>query len=79
MAVPLGPGPWQGAVDVLNAKGTKRVIVDVAGYLGNYMYRVLDAKGDETGRGSVRMDAGPHGFTVPPGGMLTLRAGLEMR
>jgi len=79
VVVPLSPGPWQGAVDVLNAKGTDRVILDVVSDMGPYMFRVLDSQGHEIEMGTVGLDEGAHAFTVPPGGMLTLEAGVEVR
>lgn len=77
--VPLSPGPWSRAIDVVHAKGTDRVILDVSSYLGPYRFRALDAQGRETTRGQVRLDAGAHGFTVQPGGMLVLEWGEEAR
>ncbi|HSG09479.1 MAG TPA: alpha-galactosidase [Longimicrobiales bacterium] len=79
VVVPLSPGPWQGAVDVLNATATDRVILDVGSDMGPYIFRVLDSRGHEMETGAVGLDEGAHTFTVPPGGMLTLEAEAEVR
>ncbi|NJD17726.1 MAG: alpha-galactosidase, partial [Gemmatimonadetes bacterium] len=66
--------PVQGApeaVDVLNASGGERLVVDALTPLGPYRYRVLDALGAVREEGEVTLD-GPRAFPVPVGGMLAL-------
>ncbi|MGI9627005.1 MAG: glycoside hydrolase family 36 protein [Longimicrobiales bacterium] len=60
------------AIDVLNGKASRRVILDPHLPLGEYTYVVRDALGRETGSGSVTLDRAPVGLDVPPSGMLAL-------
>jgi alpha-galactosidase len=59
------------AVDVLNASGGDRLVLDAPGPLGAYRYRVLDALGAVRAGGEVVLD-GPRAFQVPTGGMVAL-------
>ncbi|NJD19213.1 MAG: alpha-galactosidase, partial [Gemmatimonadetes bacterium] len=56
------------AVDVLNASGHERLVLDAPTPLGPYGYRVLDALGAVREQGDVTLD-GPRAFAVPVGGM----------
>jgi hypothetical protein len=69
MTVPVEGTPE--AVDVLNASGGERLVLDAPTPLGPYRYRVLDALGAVREEGDVTLD-GPRGFAVPLGGMLAL-------
>jgi hypothetical protein len=69
MTIPVVGAPE--AIDVLNASGGERLILDAPGPLGAYRYRVLDALGAVREEGEVALD-GPRAFRVPLGGMVAL-------
>jgi hypothetical protein len=53
------------AIDVLNAKSSRRVVLDAVRELGRYRYTVRDSQGRTTDAGEVALAAGPRAFTVP--------------
>jgi len=60
------------AIDVLNAKSSKRVVLDAARDLGRYRYTVRDSQGRTTDAGEIALSAGPRAFAVPVSGLLSL-------
>jgi alpha-galactosidase len=60
------------AIDVLNAKNSRRVVLDVARDLGRYRYTVRDSQGRTVDAGEVPLTAGPRVFTLPVSGLLGL-------
>ena len=72
MTVPIGHSVE--SVDVLNASGSARLVLDPASPLGLFHYRVLDALGALREEGGVALD-GPRAFRVPVGGMVALQRG----
>lgn len=69
MTVPVEGAPE--AIDVLNASGGDRLVLDAPASPGVYRYRVLDALGAERESGDAVLD-GPRAFAVPVGGMVAL-------
>ena len=59
-------------IDVLNAKSSKRVVLDSARDLGRYHYTVRDSQGRSVDAGEVALAAGVRAFTVPVSGLLRL-------
>ncbi len=60
------------AIDVVNAKNSKTVIVTASQDLGAYRSTVRDCQGKVTKSDQVRLAAGPREFTVPVSGILSL-------
>jgi alpha-galactosidase len=60
------------AIDVLNAKSSKRVVLDVARDLGRYRYTVRDSQGRTVESSEVSLTPGARAFTVPVSGLLSL-------
>jgi alpha-galactosidase len=60
------------AIDVLNAKSSKRVVLDAARDLGRYRYTARDSQGRTVDAGEVTLAAGVRAFTVPVSGLLSL-------
>ena len=60
------------AIDVLNAKSSKRVVLDVARDLGRYRLTVRDSQGRTVESRELRLAAGARAFAVPVSGLLSL-------
>jgi alpha-galactosidase len=60
------------AIDVLNAKNSRRVVLDAGRDLGPYRYSVRDSQGRTVDTGEVTLAAGVRAFTVPVSGLLSL-------
>jgi hypothetical protein len=60
------------AIDVLNAKSSKRVVLDVARDLGRYRYTVRDSQERTVESSEAHLGAGPRAFAVPVSGLLRL-------
>jgi alpha-galactosidase len=60
------------AIDVLNAKSSKRVVLDLARDLGRYRYTVRDSQGRTVESSEVALAAGARAFVVPVSGLLSL-------
>jgi len=60
------------AIDVLNAKSSKRVVLDVARDLGRYRYTVRDSQGRTVESSEFSLSAGARAFAVPVSGLLSL-------
>lgn len=71
-AIPMDGSRGASRIDVVNAAGSRRVVLDVGTELGEYAFRVLDARGVEVAAGATALTAGAHGFDVPVGGLLRL-------
>lgn len=71
-AIPMDGSRGASRIDVVNAAGSRRVVLDVGTELGEYAFRILDARGVEVAAGATALTAGAHGFDVPVGGLLRL-------
>ena len=60
------------AIDVLNAKNSRRVVLDAARDLGRYRCTVRDSQGRTVEAREVALAAGAHAFVVPVSGLLSL-------
>jgi alpha-galactosidase len=60
------------AIDVLNAKNSKRVVLDVTRDLGRYRYTVRDSQGRTVESSELSLAAGARAFAVPVSGLLSL-------
>jgi alpha-galactosidase len=60
------------AIDVLNAKSSKRVVLDVARDLGRYRVTVRDSQGRTVESSERPLTAGVRAFAVPVSGLLSL-------
>ena len=61
-----------GKIDILNAKSSQKVIVDVAINLGPYDFAIFDCQGVLQIEGTLQMDQGCQLFHVPTSGLLQL-------
>jgi alpha-galactosidase len=61
-----------GALDLVNAKASEGVVVDLPRNLGEMDFVLLDTRGREVQRGTRRLSAGVHRFSVPPSGIVML-------
>ncbi|WP_117879564.1 glycoside hydrolase family 36 protein [Aureibaculum luteum] len=60
-------------IDVINAKSSKRIILDVTGEKQSYKYIIFDCKGKETANKIIEFDKdGVYAFNVPPSGLISL-------
>jgi alpha-galactosidase len=59
-------------IDIVNAKATRRVVVDPHVALGEYRYQMLDAVGQTIDSGTVTLSNGPVVLDVPPSGLARL-------
>lgn len=62
-----------GAIDVVNAKRTRRVVLDAQTNLGSYQGTVFDCFGKQVERSSFALEEGLHAFYVPLSGRIELR------
>jgi alpha-galactosidase len=60
------------AVDVVNGKNSKRVVLAADGDRGTWRATIRDCQGATVGSRTVRLDTGTHDFVVPVSGLLTL-------
>ena len=60
------------AVELVNAKATRSVVLETRRNLGEMEIVVQDTQGREVDRGSRRMTPGIHRFSVPPSGLVTI-------
>jgi len=60
------------AIDVVNAKSSKAVVLAAAQDMGNYRYSARDCQGKVVARGRVLLRKGRHDFEVPASGVLAL-------
>jgi alpha-galactosidase len=60
------------AIDIVNAKSSRAVVLDAEGDLGSYRLTVRDCQGRLLRSDRVRLGAGPARFDVPASGLLTL-------
>jgi alpha-galactosidase len=74
--VPLASERGLETIHVINAKSSRRVAVDLSVALGDYRFRILDCLGRERSTGERTLEAGLHGFEIPPSGMLQLQRKL---
>jgi alpha-galactosidase len=72
VVVPLDAGRPTERIDILNAKPSERLLVDVSEDLGRYRYTVTDCRGRMSEVGDIQLDEGVHAFAVPVSGMLAL-------
>jgi alpha-galactosidase len=72
VVVPLDAARPTGRIDILNAKPSERLLVDVAQALGRYRYTITDSQGGVRDTGEVSLEVGTHSFTVTVSGMITL-------
>jgi alpha-galactosidase len=68
--VTLDPSRVVTQLDIVNAKGSKTVVLVARSDLGRYRYAVLDCQGREVGRGTVHLTPGAHRFDAPVSGLL---------
>jgi hypothetical protein len=61
-------------IDVVNASGSPRVVVDAQADLGDYVFRVLNAGGTRVDGGRIALESGAYAFDVPVAGLLRLEA-----
>jgi alpha-galactosidase len=59
-------------IDILNAKPSERVTVEVAQTLGRYRRTITDSQGKVRDTGDVYLQEGAHSFAVPASGMIAL-------
>jgi len=60
------------AVDIVNAKASKRIIVDVVGKKRYYQCKIMDCQGKEISEEVIELQEGVRGFDVPASGLITL-------
>jgi alpha-galactosidase len=70
--IPLTSTVATDAIDVVNAKASARIVLDVGAALGSYRYRVTDVTGTLVSSGTVDLGPGVTGFDVPASGLLAL-------
>jgi alpha-galactosidase len=74
MVVPVSASLDGAAVDVVNAKASRRIVLDVDGDMGTVTVRTLDAMGATASpEREIRLDEGVHAFDVPLSGLLEIR------
>ncbi len=69
----------RGEIDVVNAKNSRRVVLDAHGEMGRYEAVVRDCRGIEQSRRAVRLKKGVVSFDVPVSGLLSLRRAARPR
>jgi alpha-galactosidase len=72
VVVPLDAARPTERIDILNAKPSERLLVDVAQALGRYRYTITDSQGWVRETGEVSLEVGTHSFTVTVSGMIAL-------
>jgi len=61
------------AVDLVNAKASSGVVLELQRNLGRVEVVVQDTQGNEVERGSRNLKLGVHRFSAPPSGLVTIR------
>ncbi|MFC1659995.1 glycoside hydrolase family 36 protein [Gemmatimonadota bacterium] len=61
------------AVDLVNAKGTESLVLELPRPLGDVEVVVFDTRGREVGRYARTLEAGAHAFRAPPSGLVEIR------
>lgn len=59
-------------IDVINAKSSTRIVLDVQGKKQSYHYQTYDCKGKEINNNTIDLNKGVHAFDVPPSGLISL-------
>jgi alpha-galactosidase len=65
-------GKSRDAIDVVNGKGTKQVVLSMAENLGAYRYVIKDCQGRVQKKGQITLKKGVVDFVVPVSGLLSL-------
>jgi alpha-galactosidase len=65
-------GKSRDAIDVVNGKGTKQVVLSMAENLGAYRYVIKDCQGRVQKKGQITLKKGVVDFMVPVSGLLSL-------
>ncbi|MCD4736468.1 MAG: alpha-galactosidase, partial [Bacteroidales bacterium] len=60
-------------IDIINAKGSSHVILDVRGNPGRYNVEIFDCIGKEVRRFSIKLNNEPKIINAPPSGLIRLR------
>lgn len=71
--VRLEKGLARPAIDVVNGKNSKQVVLSPAAEFGNYQYVIRNVLGKITDRGEVKLSPGAVEFIVPISGVLSLQ------
>ena len=58
-------------LDVVNAKTTERIVLEVQQNLGKFGYKIWDCKGNMVHEKEINLDQGLHSFTVPASGIIS--------
>lgn len=70
--------PVRGALpemlEVVNAKASGELLLDLESAPGRRRVETLDARGRVVSQDDLRLDAGPRKFAVPPSGLLRITA-----
>lgn len=72
MLVALPDRPYR-QIDLVNAKGTETIAIDLASNLGSADVTVYDTRGRVVRQGERDLDAGLHRFDVPASGLVSIR------
>lgn len=59
-------------IDILNAKSSKRIVLDVSGKKRAYRYSIYDCKGKKIANKTIKLKKGIFAFDVPPSGLIAL-------
>jgi alpha-galactosidase len=59
-------------IDIVNAKGTRQIVLSMPQDLGNYRYEIRDCRGAITKQGQLRLGKGLVELDVPLSGLVTL-------
>ncbi|MEO9805107.1 MAG: alpha-galactosidase [Reichenbachiella sp.] len=70
MVVPLEILPGT-AIDIINAKSSKKIVIDVKGKSSQFQYTIQDCLGKETMSETVSLQEGVFSFEVPPSGLIS--------
>jgi alpha-galactosidase len=72
-AVAILPDEGFEAIDLVNAKASEGVVMDLPRNLGDMEFVVSDTRGRELDRGTRNLTPGVHRFSVPPSGLIRLK------
>ncbi len=59
-------------MDIINAKTSNKIIIDVVGEKQDYDYVIYDCKGKEINKDKIKLKRGVHVFDVPASGLISL-------
>ena len=59
-------------MDIINAKTSNKIIIDVVGEKQDYNYAIYDCKGKEVKKDRIKLKKGVHAFDVPASGLISL-------